>query len=58
MNRNGSAMQTRTAMQGLFVITGIALVIAGLNNGLPLVIVGAALIVLALVSRAFGNKSA
>ena len=46
----------RNEMQGLFVIIGIALVIAGLNNSRLLVIVGGALIVLALVGRLKGGK--
>jgi len=45
-------------MQGLFVLGGIALVIAGLNGSRPLVIVGAGMIVLALAGRVFGRKGA
>ncbi len=47
----------RNAMQGLFVLAGIALVIVGLNGNRPLVFVGAGLIVLALVGRVVGRKS-
>jgi hypothetical protein len=43
-------------MQGLFVLAGIALIIAGLNGTRPLVIVGGALIVLALVGRLLGRQ--
>ena len=43
-------------MQGLFVLTGIALAIAGLNGSRPLVIVGAGLIVFALVGRVLERK--
>ena len=46
----------RTAMQGLFVLAGIALIIAGLNGTRSLVIVGAGLIVLAAVGRVLGRK--
>lgn len=42
-----------TRFQGLFVLVGIALIIAGLNNARPLVIVGAVLIGLAI----FGWRS-
>lgn len=42
-------------MQGLFVLTGLALLIAGLNGSRPLVIVGAALIVLAAIGRFLGR---
>ncbi len=48
----------RNAMQGLFVLIGIALVVAGLNRSVPLVVVGAGLIVLALVGRVLGRKRA
>ena len=48
----------RNAGQGLFVLAGIALVIAGLNGTRPLVFVGAGLIVLALVGRVLGRKTA
>ena len=47
---------TRNAMQGLFILAGIALIITGLNNSFPLVIVGGGLIVLAVVGRVMGNK--
>jgi len=43
-------------MQGLFIIVGIALVIAGLNNSRPLAFVGGALIFLALLGRFMGRK--
>lgn len=46
----------RTAMQGIFVLAGIALIIAGLNGSRPLVIVGAGLIVLAVVGSVLGGK--
>lgn len=45
----------RNRMQGLFVIAGIALIIAGLNNSYPIAIVGGALIVLALLGRFMGS---
>jgi hypothetical protein len=47
----------RNAMQGLFVLAGIALVIAGLNGSRPLVIVGAGLIFLALIGRVLGRPA-
>ena len=47
----------RNAMQGLFVLAGIALVIAGLNGNRPLAFVGGGLIVLALVGRVMGRKT-
>jgi len=46
----------RMAMQGVFVLVGIALVIAGLNGSRPLVVVGVGLIVLALVARWLGRQ--
>ncbi len=46
----------RNAMQGLFILVGISLIIAGLNSSRPLAIVGAALIVLASVGRVLGRK--
>jgi hypothetical protein len=45
----------RNAMQGLFVLAGIALIITGINGSRPLVIVGAGLIVLALLGRVLGK---
>jgi hypothetical protein len=47
----------RNAMQGLFTLVGIALVIAGFNGSRPLVIVGASLIVLALIGRVLGRPA-
>ena len=47
---------TRNAMQGLFILAGIALVITGLNNSRSLAIVGGGLIVLAVVGRFMGGK--
>jgi uncharacterized membrane protein YgaE (UPF0421/DUF939 family) len=48
-------MNSRERFQGIFVIAGIALVIAGFNSSYPVAIVGGALIVLALVSRFLGK---
>ena len=48
----------RNKMQGLFVLGGLALVIAGLNNTRPLVFVGGGIIVLALVGRVLGDNDA
>jgi len=45
------------AMQGVFVLTGTALVLAGLNGSRSLVIVGAGVIVLALVGRVLGRNA-
>ena len=45
-----------TAMQGVFVLAGIALVIVGLNGNRPLVFVGMGLIVLAVVGIVVGRK--
>ncbi len=45
----------RKEMQGLFVIIGTALTVVGLINSYPIAIVGAALIVLALVGRFRGG---
>jgi len=42
-------------MQRLFVIVGIALVIAGLNNSTHLAFAGGALIFLALLGRFIGR---
>ena len=47
---------TRNAMQGLFILAGIALVITELNNSRSLAIVGLGLIVLAVVGRFMGSK--
>lgn len=44
-------------MQGMFVLTGLALVAAGLGRSRPLVIVGVGLVVLALVGKVMGRKS-
>ena len=48
-------MNSRERFQGFFVIAGIALIIAGLNNSYPIAIAGGALIVLALVGRFLGK---
>ena len=45
----------RNNIRSLFVLAGIALVIAGLSGPRPLVFVGAGLIVLALVSKKMGR---
>ncbi len=45
----------RRRMQGMFVIAGIALVVAGLNGTRPLVIVGGSLILLGLLGRRLGD---
>lgn len=45
----------RRPLQGIFILGGLALVIAGLNNGRPLVIVGAAMILLAVLGRRAGG---
>ncbi|MDH3628726.1 MAG: hypothetical protein OES25_13855 [Acidobacteriota bacterium] len=46
----------RNAMQGLFFLAGIALVIVGFNNQRPLVFVGVGLMVLAVIGRVMGKK--
>ena len=51
-------MDMGRAMQGLFVLAGLALVIAGLNGSGPLVFVGIGLIVLALLGRVLGRIGA
>jgi hypothetical protein len=43
------------SMQSLFVLGGIALIIAGMNGSRPLVFVGLGMIVLALCSRFLGR---
>ena len=43
-------------MQGLFVLSGLALVVAGFNGSRPLAIVGAGLIVLAVVGSVLGRN--
>ncbi len=43
--------------QGLFVLAGLALLIAGLNGSRPLVIVGGALLFLGLIARFLKVKS-
>jgi hypothetical protein len=50
-------MNLRRGLQGLFVLAGIALIIAGANGNRPLVIVGSSLIVLALVGRMSGRAN-
>jgi hypothetical protein len=44
------------AMQGVFILAGVALIIAGLNGSRPLVWVGVGLIVLAIVGRMLGRE--
>jgi hypothetical protein len=46
----------RDQMQGLFAITGIALIVAGLNNSYPLAIAGGAIVFLALLGRYVGRR--
>lgn len=43
----------REAMQGLFVLGGIALIIAGSNGNRPLVFAGLGMIVLGVLGRVF-----
>ncbi len=46
-----------TALQGIFILAGIALIIAGYNSSRPLVVVGIGLIVLAVVSRMLKRRT-
>ena len=46
------------AFEGLMVLTGIALVIAGLNGQFSLVVAGGALVFLAVMSRMRNRSSA
>ncbi len=45
----------RRPLQGVFILGGFALVIAGMNGSRPLVIAGAAMILLAVLGRRSGG---
>ena len=47
---------TQQRLEAVFLLVGMALIIVGVNNGLPLIIVGFSLILLVVLRRYLGIK--